>query len=40
MKTFDLEKYKAEVRAKIKLDAQEGIRLNFWHTLFINTWGI
>lgn len=40
MKQFNLEEYKASVRAAIKRDAQEGIRQNFWHTLFVNTWGI
>lgn len=40
MKPFNLEEFKARIRANIRRDAQEGIRLNFWHTLFVNTWGI
>ena len=40
MKQFNLIEYKKKIRAAIRKDAQEGIRLNFWHTLFVNTWGI
>ena len=40
MKKLSTEEFKARVRASIRKDAQEGIRLNFWHTLFVNTWGI
>ena len=39
-KKMTVEEFKAHVRASIRRDAQEGVRLNFWHTLLVNTWGI
>jgi len=35
-----LDEMRKSIRAQIKRDAQEGIRENFWHTLFVITWGI
>lgn len=37
---MSIQELRQSIRANIKRDAQEGIRLNFWHTLFVNTWGI